>query len=63
MNVLEDWAIIQSSLQSSSNLSDESDNNSEQLDNNDQSDMNHFVLLPSVDYYNEEEIDCDKNTV
>jgi len=60
INVLEDWAIIQSSLQPTSNTSDESDNDNEQSDNDDESDMNRLVFLPSVDYYNEEEIDCDK---
>jgi hypothetical protein len=59
INVLEDWAIIQSSLQSS----EESDNDSEQSDNDNQSDMNCLVFQPSVDYYGEEEVDCDKNTV
>jgi len=59
INVIEDWAIIQSSLQQSTNISDESDNNSERSDNNDD-DTNHSVLIPSIDYFKEEQINCDK---
>jgi len=62
INVIEDWAIIQSSLQQSSNISDESDNDSEKSDNDD-SDNNCLVVLPSIDYFKEEQIDCDKNRV
>jgi len=63
INVIEDWAIIQSSLQQSSNISDESDNDhdSERSDNDD--DTNRLVLMPSIDYFQEEKIDCDRNGV
>jgi hypothetical protein len=62
INVIEDWAIIQSSLQQSANISDDSDNESERSDN-DNSDTNRLVLMPIVDYFREEEIDCDTNRV
>jgi hypothetical protein len=62
INVIEDWAIIQSSLQQSASISDDSDNESERSDN-DNSDTNRLVLMPIVDYFREEEIDCDRNRV
>jgi hypothetical protein len=42
INVIEDWAIIQSSLQQSTNISDESDYYSERSDNDDDDDTNKF---------------------
>lgn len=61
VNVLEDCAIIQSSL---TNISDESDNDrSDNDDDDDTSDTNRLVIFPSVDYYQEEELDCDKNSI
>jgi len=60
INVIEDWAIIQSSLQESSNISDESDN---ERSDNDDGDNNCLVLIPNVDYFKEEQIDCDRNGV
>ena len=63
VHAIEDWAIIQSSLQQSSSISDESDICSERSDNNDDdndSDTNRLVLMPTIDYFKEEQIDCDK---
>ena len=57
INVIEDWALIQTSLQQSSPILDESD--SERSDNDD--DANRLVLMSSVDYFKDESIDCDKN--
>jgi hypothetical protein len=55
IDVIEDWALIQTSLQQSTIMSDDSDNDSESSDNN------CLVLMPNADYFKEEGIDCDKN--
>lgn len=65
VNVLEDCAIIQSSLP---NISDESDSEQSSDDDNDddeedeeESNTNRLIILPSMDYCKEEKIDCDTN--
>lgn len=60
MHVVEDCAMIQSSL---TTISDGSDNERSDNDDDDSSDTNRLVILPSVDYYQEEEIHCDQNSV
>lgn len=56
INVLEDWAIIQSSLEETSSIdSDQSDNHSEKSDKN-ESDTNHLVFMSNNDYFHEEQI-------
>jgi hypothetical protein len=57
VNVIEDWALIQTSLQQPSSIIDESD--SERSDNEDYA--NRLVLLSNVDYFKDAPIDCDKN--
>jgi hypothetical protein len=47
IDVIEDWAIIQTSLQQSSTISDESDINSELSDNDDDICL---ILMPDIDY-------------
>ena len=58
VNVLEDCAIIQSSLL---NISDQSDSEQSDHDEEEESDINRLVILPSMDFCKEEEIDCDTN--
>ncbi|CAF0757244.1 unnamed protein product [Adineta steineri] len=63
INVIEDWALIQTSLQESSSILDETeiDEDSDRSDNED--DTNNLVLLSKGDYFPDEAIDCDKNGV
>jgi hypothetical protein len=61
INVIEDWALIQTSLQPSSATLEESDNrhNSEESDKEDAA--HRLVMLSEGDNFQEERIDCDQD--